>query len=404
MSMSAFRQELERLIAQYEELVTRPNRALEHGNGLCERYENPVLTRGHAPIHWRYDLDERDNPFLLERLGVNSTFNPGAIEWNGEIRLIVRVEGVDRKSFFAVAESHNGIDNFRFHGKPVAIPAADDPETNVYDMRLTRHEDGWIYGLFCAERKDLTQPDDPSAARADCGIVRTKDMENWERLPDLISKPQQRNVVLHPEFVDGKYVLYTRPADSFISTGRQNGIGWALVDSMEHAVIAEEKIIDARAYHTVKEVKNGQGPTPIKTPAGWLHVAHGVRGHACGLRYVLYLFLTDLKDPSRVAYAPGGHFLSAHGGERRGDTTGNVFCNGAVKRQNGDILIYYGASDTRVNVVKSSVERLVDYCVNTPPDAGRSSECVRQRIALIEKNEALIAATDDPLLKAAMES
>jgi 4-O-beta-D-mannosyl-D-glucose phosphorylase len=399
MSASEFREELTRLVAQQDELLTRPNRPIVRTGGVYDRYAFPVITRDHVPLHWRYDLDESDNPFLLERLGVNSTFNPGAIEWNGKVRLIVRVEGVDRKSFFAIAESRSGIDNFRFPGKPLVIPLTEDPETNVYDMRLTQHEDGWIYGLFCAERKDASQPDDPSAARADCGIVRTNDMETWERLPDLVSKPQQRNVVLHPEFIAGKYALYTRPADSFISTGGQNGIGWALVDSMEHAVIVEEKIIDARVYHTVKEAKNGQGPTPIKTPAGWLHIAHGVRGHACGLRYVLYLFLTDLEAPSRVVYAPGGHFLSAHGDERRGDTTGNVFCNGAVKRENGDVLIYYGASDTRVNVVKSSVERLVDYCVNTPPDAGSSSECVRRRIALLDKNEALISQSDDPLLK-----
>ena len=399
MAPSLFRKHLEQILREYEELLARPNTPVEAGNGIYCRFRYPVITRNHIPISWRYDCDENDNPFFMERIGVNSTFNSGAIELNGHVHLVVRVEGVDRKSFFAIAESSSGTDNFRFRQQPVVIPEIDNPATNIYDMRLTAHEDGWIYGLFCVERKDMTQPDSPSAARADCGIARTKDLETWERLPDLVSGPQQRNVVLHPEFVEGKYGLYTRPSDEFIDTGTQSGIGWALVDSMENAVIDEERIIDRRIYHTVKEVKNGEGPTPIKTPAGWLHIAHGVRGHACGLRYVLYVFMTALDDPSKVIYSPGGHFLSALEHERLGDTTGAVFCNGAVKRENGDVLIYYGASDTRLNVVKSSVDQLVDYCINTPPDALRSCDCVKQRIALIEKNRRIIAESSDELLK-----
>ena len=399
MASSLFRKRLEQVLTEYEKLITRPNIPIEPGNGIYYRFRYPVITRDHIPISWRYDCDENDNPFFMERLGVNSTFNSGAIELDGRVHLVVRVEGVDRKSFFAIAESESGIDNFRFRERPIVIPETDNPATNVYDMRLTAHEDGWIYGLFCVERKDMTKPDDPTAARADCGIVRTKDLNTWERLPDLVSGPQQRNVVLHPEFVNGKYALYTRPADEFIDTGTQSGIGWALVDSMENAVITEEKIIDRRMYHTIKEVKNGEGPTPIKTPVGWLHIAHGVRSHAGGLRYVLYLFITALDDPSRVIYSPGGHFLSALGDERLGDINSIVFCNGAVKRENGEILIYYGAGDTRLYVAKSSVDQLVDYCINTPPDALRSHDCVKQRIALIEKNRKLIAESSDELLK-----
>jgi len=399
MASSLFRKRLEQVLTEYEKLITRPNIPIEPGNGIYYRFRYPVITRDHIPISWRYDCDENDNPFFMERLGVNSTFNSGAIELDGRVHLVVRVEGVDRKSFFAIAESESGIDNFRFRERPIVIPETDNPATNVYDMRLTAHEDGWIYGLFCVERKDMTKPDDPTAARADCGIVRTKDLNTWERLPDLVSGPQQRNVVLHPEFVNGKYALYTRPADEFIDTGTQSGIGWALVDSMENAVITEEKIIDRRMYHTIKEVKNGEGPTPIKTPVGWLHIAHGVRSHAGGLRYVLYLFITALDDPSRVIYSPGGHFLSALGDERLGDINSIVFCNGAVKRENGEVLIYYGAGDTRLYVAKSSVDQLVDYCINTPPDALRSHDCVKQRIALIEKNRKLIAESSDELLK-----
>jgi 4-O-beta-D-mannosyl-D-glucose phosphorylase len=386
MSDTIFQQRKTRITAQYEELISRPNEAELPGNGIYQRYKNPVITRDHIPPTWIYDFDEKDNPFFMQRLGINSTFNSGAMVRNGKIVLVVRVEGFDRKSFFAIAESETGVDNFRFHEKPVVIPVSDNPETNVYDMRLTEHADGWIYGVFCAERRDLTEPNSPSAARADGGIVRTKDLKKWERLPDIKSGPQQRNIFLHPEFINGKYAFYTRPADSFIDTGGQTGIGWALVDDIENPVITSEKIIDARVYHTIKEAKNGAGPTPIKTRAGWLHVAHGVRNHSCGMRYVLYLFMTALDDPSRVIYKPGGHFLSAFGEERRGDTTGNLFCCGSAKRENGEIFIYYGVSDTRLGVVKSTVEQLIDYCKGTPEDPLVTSKCVQQRIQLIDKN------------------
>jgi 4-O-beta-D-mannosyl-D-glucose phosphorylase len=390
---------LAKLIRRHEQLLRRRNRPVDEDNGVYVRYQYPAVTRDHVPLTWRYDFDPKSNPFLMERMGINSTFNPGAIVWDGKICLVVRVEGLDRKSFFAIAESPNGVDNFRFWPEPLTIPVTDDPETNVYDMRLTTHEDGWIYGVFCAERKDKTRPDDTSAARADAGIVRTHDLKTWQRLPDLKSVPQQRNVALHPEFVKGKYALYTRPADSFINTGSQCGIGFALVDSMERAEIREERIIDARVYHTIKEVKNGDGPTPLRTPAGWLHIAHGVRMHAGGLRYVLYAFMTDLKDPSKVIYTPGGHLVSALGHERSGDTPGNVFCSGAAQLKNGDVFIYYGSSDTRVDVVKTSIDRMVDYCKNTPPDGLISSKCVQQRTALLEKNCKVIESGKVSLLK-----
>lgn len=399
MDSSAWNQRLETLIERHEKLLVTPNQPVEEDNGIYVRFKNRAVTRDHVPLTWRYDFDPQTNPFLMERMCINSAFNPGAIVWNGKICLVVRVEGYDRKSFFAIAESPNGVDNFRFWPEPCVIPVSNDPETNVYDMRLTKHEDGWVYGVFCAERKDKAQPNDTSAARADAGIVRTRDLKTWERLPDLKSVPQQRNVALHPEFVNGKYALYTRPADSFINTGSQCGIGFALVDSMEHAEIKEERIIDARIYHTIKEVKNGDGPAPIRTPAGWLHIAHGVRMHAGGLRYVLYAFMTDLKDPSKVIYTPGGHLVSALGHERVGDTPGNVFCAAAVALENGDLFIYYGSSDTRVDVVKSSVERMVDYCRNTPPDGLYSYKCVQQRMALLEKNRKIIASGNVPLLK-----
>ncbi len=386
MSETVYQRRRRRITAQYEELITRPNEPEPTGNGIYQRYKYPAVTRDHIPPTWIYDFDEKDNPFFMQRIGVNSTFNSGAMVRNGKIVLVVRVEGFDRKSFFAIAESETGVDNFRFHEKPVVLPVSEDPETNVYDMRLTEHQDGWIYGVFCAERKDKTEPNNPSAARADGGIVRTKDLVKWERLPDIKSGPQQRNIFLHPEFINGKYAFYTRPADSFIDTGGQTGIGWALVDDIENPVITSEKIIDARIYHTVKEAKNGAGPTPLKTRAGWLHVAHGVRTQSCGMRYVLYVFMTDLNDPSRVIYKPGGHFLSAYGDERRGDTTGNIFCCGAAKRENGDIFVYYGESDTRLGVIKSTEEQLIDYCKNTPEDPLFSSKCVQQRIQLIDKN------------------
>ena len=399
MNSQYFKNRLEKLITEYGEFVTRPNSVIKSGNGLYERYQNPVLTRDSIPLIWRYDFNQETNPYLIERLGINAVFNAGAVEYNGKICLVARIEGVDRKSFFAVAESENGVDNFRFRSRPIVIEPIEEGETNYYDMRLTKHEDGWVYGLFCVEKHDDAYPDNPAAARASCGIVRTKDLENWERLPNLKSVYQQRNVVLHPEFVNGKYGLYTRPSEGFMDTGACNGIGWALVDSMENAVITEEKIIERRIYHTVKEVKNGEGPTPIKTDIGWLHIPHGVRAHACGLRYVLYVYITDLKDPSKVIYTPGGHFLSALGPERSGDVPGVVFCNGAVKRSNGDVFIYYASSDTRTHVIKTSVDRLVDYVINTPPDELCSYKSVEQRISLIEKNEDYLSQTTDSLLK-----
>ncbi len=376
------------LFAAHESLITRPNEPLSEGNGIYQRYKFPVLTAAHAPVFWRYDLDPASNPHLMERIGVNAAFNSGAMEWQGKIVLMVRTEGVDRKSFFAVAESESGIDGFRFRDKPVVMPETADPDTNVYDMRLVHHEDGWIYGLFCTERRDPRAPEhDQSAAVAQCGIARTRDLEHWERLPDLVtSGGQQRNVVLHPEFVNGKYALYTRPQDGFIDAGTGGGIGWGLCDSMERAVITDERIIDGKRYHTIKEVKNGQGPAPIKTAAGWIHLAHGVRGTAAGLRYVLYLFMTDLKDPSKVIHRPGGHFIAPEGEERVGDVSNVTFSNGWVARANGDVFIYYGSSDTRMHVATTTVDKLIDYCVNTPEDGYRSAESVRVRTDLIQRN------------------
>ena len=378
---------------RHDELLRRPNVPdPTFHNGLYTRYANPVVTGDHAPLEWRYDLDRRTNPFLLERLGVHAAFNSGAMLLDdGRVALMVRLEGNDRKSFFAVAESNNGVDNFRFRPEPVTMPETDDPDVNVYDMRLTRHEDGWIYGLFCTERRDPdAAPGDLSAAVAQCGIARTRDLDHWERLPDLVSEsPQQRNVVLHPEFVQGKYALYTRPQDGFISAGSGGGIGFALCDSMERASIGRETIIDSREYHTVKEVKNGHGATPIKTPQGWLHIVHGVRGCASGLRYVVYAFMTALDDPARKIASPGGFLIAPYGGEYIGDVMNCVFCNGAVDFPNGRLLIYYGAADTRLMVAETSVEKMVDYCLHTPPDALRTAECVKQRLDLIRRNRSL---------------
>ena len=395
----SFNDRLKYIATTHEKLIDTQNQVVQSTNGLYERFAHPVITRDHIPLTWRYDFDEKSNPHLLERLGVNAAFNAGAIEYNGKICVVCRIEGDDRKSFFGIAESPSGIDSFRFRGTPLVIEPLDEKETNHYDMRLTAHEDGWIYGLFCVETHDDNYPGDPSAAKAECGVVRTKDLERWERLPNVASESQQRNVVLHPEFVDGKYGLYTRPSDGFIDTGSGNGIGWVLVDSMENAIIRDETIIDQRIYHTVKEVKNGQGAPPLKTPLGWLHIPHGVRGHACGLRYLLYMFITSLDYPSKVIHAPGGLFLSALGEERMGDTTCNVFSNGMVMRKNGEVLIYYGGSDTRLYVVRSTVDRLLDYAVNTPPDGLRSSVCVEQRLNLIRKNKELLENTVHPLLK-----
>jgi 4-O-beta-D-mannosyl-D-glucose phosphorylase len=383
-----FNARLRQLFAEYEALIQRPNRASLDGNGVFERYENPVLTAEHTPVFWRYDLNHATNPHLMERLGVNAAFNPGAIDLDGKFLMVARVEGVDRKSFFAVAESPNGIDRFRFWDYPMVMPETSDPDVNVYDMRLVRHEDGWIYGLFCTERKDRMAPrGDLSSAVAQCGIARTKDLKTWQRLDDLKTRsPQQRNVVLHPEFIHGKYGFYTRPQDGFIAAGSGGGIGWALADNMEHAVLGQEKIVQDRKYHTINEVKNGLGPAPIKTAEGWLHLAHGVRNTAAGLRYVLYSFMTSLEDPSRLTHEPGGYLLAPRGIERVGDVSNVTFSNGWIARPNGQIFLYYASSDTRCHVATTTVEKLVDYCMHTPKDPLRSAACVKQRIELIEKN------------------
>jgi 4-O-beta-D-mannosyl-D-glucose phosphorylase len=387
MTIAVLPADRERLFAEHEALIQRPNEPLKESNGWFHRYRYPVLTAAHTPVFWRYDLSPATNPFLMERLAINAVFNVGAMEWHGNVVLMARVEGVDRKSFFAVAESASGVDGFRFWDYPVAMPETAEPETNVYDMRLTAHQDGWIYGLFCAERKDpAAVPGDLSSAVAQCGIARTRDLKTWERLDDLKTpSAQQRNCVLHAEFVDGKYAFYTRPQDSFIEAGRGGGIGWGLADNMEHAAIEEETIMERREYHTINEVKNGLGPAPIKTRQGWLHLAHGVRNTAAGLRYVLYCFLCALDQPWKVIAKPGGYFLAPEGEERVGDVSNVTFSSGWVER--GDqVLIYYGASDTRTHVAATSVPRLLDYVVNTPPDPLRSAACVAQRIALIDRN------------------
>lgn len=388
--MNTFEYRKNLVLARYEELVIRPNVAIE-GNGIYERYQNPVITAEMVPPTWRYDFNPATNPFFMERIGVNATLNSGAMKWNGHYLLVVRVEGYDRKSFFAVAESPNGIDNFRFWDRPVTLPDDIDPATNVYDMRLTAHEDGYIYGLFCAERHDDAQPGNLSAATATCGICRTKDLVNWERLPDLKTKSQQRNVVLHPEFVDGKYALYTRPQDGFIDTGSGGGIGWGLVDDMADARVGEEIIVDERKYHTIKEVKNGEGPHPIKTPKGWLHLAHGVRGTADGLRYVLYLYMTSLEEPWKKIAEPGGYFMAPQGDEYLGDVMNVLFSNGWIADEDGKVFIYYASSDTRMHVATSTVDRLVDYCMNTPKDNLFTSESVKTINDLITRNNEYLA-------------
>jgi len=372
-------------------LKTRNTVDTRFHNGIYDRFVNPVVTREHVPLEWRYDLNPKTNPLLLERLGVGGTYNAGAIELDGKVLLVVRVEGNDRKSFFAVAESKNGIDNFRFWDEPVVLPETERPDTNVYDMRLTKHEDGWIYGLFCTERRDpKAKPTDLSSAEAQCGIARTRDLKTWERLPDLKTpSPQQRNVVLHPEFVGGQYMLYTRPQDGFIDAGSGGGIGYGFCDDMTKAVIKEEKVFELRAYHTIKESKNGQGAPPIRTKRGWLHVAHGVRGCAAGLRYVAYAFMTDLEQPWKIIAAPGGHLIAPLKEERVGDVSNVVFINGMVERKGGELLLYYASSDTRMHVARTSIERLVDYCFGTPADGLRSYACVQQRLELIRRNAAL---------------
>ena len=406
MNQAEFRKSIQRLFKDQEKLLARRNRKSPGGNGVFDRYEFPVLTAAHAPITWRYDLDRKTNPLLLERIAVNTAFNAGALMHEGKYLVIARIEGVDRKSFFAVAESSNGVDGFRFWDYPILMPETSEPDTNVYDMRLVKHQDGWIYGLFCTERKDPKTPAwDTSSAVAQCGIARTRDLKTWERLADLKSKsPQQRNVVLHPEFVDGKYAFYTRPQDDFIQAGKGGGIGWGLSPSIENAVVDNEIIVDNREYHTIQEVKNGLGPAPIKTPQGWLHLAHGVRNTAAGLRYVLYLFLAELKRPWVVTHKPAGYFIAPDGDERVGDVSNVVFCNGWIEKKNGDVLIYYASSDTRLHVATSSVSRLLDYVLHTPADTLRSHACLEQRHALIEKNLAALKAMKVPSGKTTREA
>lgn len=382
-----FKVRLKTLLENYEALINKKNTPMPESNGIYQRWQNPIITAEHTPVYWRYDLNEASNPLLMERLGINATFNAGALYRNGKYLLVVRVEGDDRKSFFAVAESSTGVDGFRFWDYPITLPETDRPDTNVYDMRLTAHEDGYIYGLFCTERKDMARADDLSAAEAQCGIARTRDLVEWERLPDLITySGQQRNVVLHPEFIDGKYAFYTRPQDGFINVGSGGGIGWGLADDITRAEIKSEVIVDGKQYHTIKEVKNGQGPTPIKTPEGWLHLAHGVRNTAAGLRYVLYVFMTDLDKPWQVTHSPGGHFIAPQGIERVGDVSNVVFANGWVVNDKNEVFIYYASSDTRMHVATTSVEKLLDYVKNTPPDGLRSAASVQTRNDLIRRN------------------
>lgn len=372
---------------KYEALVNRKNEKTDFYNGVYDRYKYPVLTAAHAPLIWKYDFDFETNPYFMERLGINATLNSGAIKLGDKYCLVVRVEGNDRKSFFAVAESDNGIDGFRFRDYPVQLPDTCPEETNVYDMRVTQHEDGWIYGVFCSESKDTENPD-LSAAVAQAGIVRTKDLVNWERLPNLKSRsPQQRNVVLHPEFVDGKYAFYTRPQDDFIQTGSGGGVCFGLCEDITNPVICtEEVVISPRVYHTLTEVKNGAGAVPIKTPKGWIHIAHGVRNTAAGLRYVIYVFATDLNDPSKLIASPSGLFIAPHGEERVGDVSNVVFTNGAIVDDDGTVYIYYASSDTRLHVATTTIEKLMDYTFNTPEDPHRSVDCVKQRCELIKKN------------------
>ena len=381
-------QKYEEELKKYEALINRKNEVdPDFYNGIYDRYVNPVLTREHIPLTWQYDLNPETNPYFMKRLGINAVMNSGAIELNGKYYLVARIEGDDRKSFFGVAESDNGIDGFRFWDYPILLPDTCKEETNVYDMRLTKHEDGYIYGVFCSESKDTTV-NDLSAAVAAAGIVRTKDLKTWERLPNLVTlnSPQQRNVVLHPEFVNGKYAFYTRPMDDFIETGSGGGIGFGLCDDITHAVIDEEKMTSLRKYHTITEAKNGAGALPIKTEKGWIHIAHGVRNTAAGLRYVIYAFATDLNDPSRVIAEPSGLLIGPRGGERVGDVSNVVFTNGAIANEKGEVFIYYASSDTRMHVATTTVDKLIDYVFNTPKDPGRSVECVAQRCELIKKN------------------
>lgn len=378
------------LMQEHEAWINRKNERIEEDyNGIFYRYKHPVLTWKHTPLNWRYDFNPKTNPYLMERLEINTVFNAGAIAWEDKIILIPRIEANDVKSFFGVAESATGVDGFEFWPYPTVMPETTDPDMNVYDMRLVRHEDGWIYGIFCAERKDLSKPHDTSAALASSGLARTKDLINWERLPDLVSRSaQQRNCVLHPEFVDGKYAFYTRPMDEFIETGGGGGIGWAWCQDITDPVLEDEIIIEAKQYHTVKEVKNGLGPAPLKTDIGWLHLAHGVRRTAAGLRYVLYLFLCDLEKPWKVIRQPNRHFIAPRGIERVGDVSNVAFSNGWVMKDSGEVYIYYASSDTRMHVATTSIDRLKDYILHTPEDQGRTYANVQQRIEFIKKNHA----------------
>ncbi|MEX0721320.1 MAG: glycosidase [Balneolaceae bacterium] len=387
----SFEKRYKKLTDHYKGVINQPNTPEKYDNGIFTRFIHPAVTRHHVPLAWRYDLNPDTNPFLMERLGVNAVFNPGAIKVGDSYLLMCRVEGNDRKSFFGVAESKSPVDGFTFWDEPVVMPEADDPDINIYDMRLTRHEDGWIYGLFCTERKD-TDADhfDTSSAIAQCGIARTKDLITWERLPDLkTTSGQQRNVVLHPDFIDGKYGLYTRPQDGFIDAGTGGGIAWGLTGSMENAEVADETIIDERLYHTIKEVKNGQGPTPLRTDEGWVHLAHGVRNTAAGLRYVLYLFVTDPDKPWKIKYQPGGYLLAPQGTERVGDVPNVLFSSGWIRDDDNSVYIYYASSDTRIHVAKTSIAQLLDYAKNTPPDELRSAASVQQRLKLIRQNQNL---------------
>ena len=391
--MSTIFENQKKQVAEYHEsLLNRPNYCIPSSNGIIQRCENPVITKDHIPLHWRYDFNPQTNPFFLERIGFNSTMNAGALYWKEKYLLFIRVEGTDRKSFFAIAESKNGLDNFRFWDRPIAVPDTDPDETNIYDIRLTVHEDGWVYGVFCSEKLDPNAaPGDLSSALASAGIIRSKDLIQWERLPNLSASSQQRNVVLHPEFIDGKYALYTRPQDDFILAKSGGGIGWTLIDDIANAIIQEEKIVNFRHYHTIKEVKNGEGPPPIKTTKGWLHLAHGVRKTAAGLRYVLYLYLTDLQDPSLLIAEPGGYLLAPQKDERIGDVSNVLFSNGWIAKDDGTVYIYYASSDTRMHVAISDIDRLLDYCLHTPKDDFRSLESVKKINQLIDKNHAYLA-------------
>ena len=390
--MNRYDNRLHILTKEYDELISRENEKILPGNGVFERYKYPILTADHPPLEWKYDFNPETNPYLMERFGINAVFNAGAIKFNGKYLVMARVEGHDRKSFFAIAESPNGIDNFRFWEYPVQLPDLYPEETNVYDMRLTKHEDGWIYGIFCSESKDPDAPaGDLTSAIAAAGIIRSRDLKNWERLPNLVSQSQQRNVVLHPEFVDGKYALYTRPQDGFIDAGSGGGISWALIDDITHAVVKKEIVIEQRHYHTIKEVKNGEGPHPIKTPQGWLHLAHGVRACAAGLRYVLYLYMTSLDDPSKVIAQPGGYFMAPVGEERTGDVSNVLFSNGWIADEDGTVYIYYASSDTRMHVATSTIERLIDYCQHTPEDKLRSTTSVKSIYDIIEANKLVMS-------------